>query len=290
MWSMLMVCFWVISPASAQADQVFLARVQDGVVEVALPAEVSGWADLSWERQGEGMDPHWISRMDAQSAQGVQVGDSMRLHRIKDGRSSGHCKVVSFVTRSWGLDDFGDRESAIPTCGTAQVYAQLDCGRDASMYLAVPEGSRIAAYSPVSERGRSLDSAAREALVTPQVKAEIIKASQGHYLGGEALKKESRKVSLANHRGLHVIDVHWYSGKAEAECGGGDFTQRKWSLWDGQALVGPIRTWLPRPTAIFTVGSKQLVLRSAGFEGMVIEDLQGERVYQSHDGFCGCAC
>jgi hypothetical protein len=291
MWIGLWLGILTIGAAQAETGGVHLARVQDGIVEIALPGEVADSESMPWEVQKVDGHDVWRVPMKGVSFGGVRIGERFKLREVGKDRSAGSCTVVSFVTRSVAYDDWAQEDATAPTCGTAQVYAQLSCGgMPPRLYLAVPQGVEITALSPVPSEGARARSGAKRALSTPAIMAEVKAALSTIGNQTAPMKVDYGQAALGNHPQLSVVDVHRYTNDGVVECGGDDLSDRRWALWDGDRVVGPVRQDTPRPAALFTVGAQHFMVVRRVWEGWFITDVEGRPQSQMHDGFCGCPC
>jgi len=277
--------------APGELTDVHLARVQDGILELALPGEVADWKTLPWQAHSVDGSEVWKVSMRGLSHGSVRVGDRFAIREMRKGRAEGTCKVVSFVTRSVAYSEWLTENDDLPSCGTPQVYAQLDCpGKKPGLYLAARQGTKVTAYSTVPGTGTRRDRRARQALSTPDIMA-LVKAAHKQGVDPTApIQVSSGVADLGGHPDLSLVDVHWFTGEAVEECGGGDFSDKRWALWDGSRVMGKIQHGVGRPVAVFTVGSATYMVRPMTWDGWAITDLDGKPVYQMYDGFCGCAC
>jgi hypothetical protein len=291
MWIGLWLGTLTLGAVHAAAGDVHLARVQDGVMEIALSGEVADWKTMPWQVQKVHGDDVWRVPMKGIFHGGVRIGERFKLREVRKGRSAGSCTVVSFVTRSVAYSDWAPEEATLPSCGTAQVYAQLDCrGKQHGLYLAVRQGVELTAFSPVPDEGTRARSGAKQALSTPAIMAEV-QAAHSTILDQTApMKIIYSQAALGNHPDLSVVDVHRYTGDGEVQCGGGDFSDKRWALWDGGRVVGPVHHDTPRPAALFTVGTQRYMVVPRLWDGWMITDVEGRQQAQMHDGFCGCPC
>lgn len=270
---------------------VHLARVQDGIVEVALPGVVEDWKSLPWRAKKVEGHNVWSVTMKTHAHSGVRIGDRFNLHDPRKDVAKGSCKVVSFVTRSVAYNDWERENPTQPDCGTPQVYAQLDCtGKGYEIFIATPRGIKVTAFSPIADTGNRHDRRATQALSTPEIMAEIKADHAQANDPGAPVKVTDGVADLKDHPDLWLIDVHRFTGDGVEECGGGDLSDKRWALWDGTRVVGPIHRYVRRPIAMLTVGGQPYMLRSLDGAGWALTDLAGEPSYRMHDGFCGCPC
>jgi hypothetical protein len=277
--------------APGEVSDVHLGRVEDGIMEIALPGEVDDWKSLPWEAHSVDGSDVWRVTMKGLSHGDVRVGDTFTTRKVHDNRVGEDCKVVSFVTRSVAYNQWAPEEGLLPACGIPQVYAQLNCtGKKAGLYLAVRRGTQLTAYSIVPSEGTSKEGPAKRALMTPEIMVLVKAAHKQSWDKAAPIETEASVASLKGHPSLSLVDVHWYTGEGVEECAGDDFSDKRWALWDGSRILGPIQHNTARPVAIFTVGSDLYQVRPMSWDGWAITDLKGQSVHQLHDGFCGCPC
>jgi hypothetical protein len=287
MWLGIMMSSLIVSASGPQAAGVHLARTQDGMVEVALLGAVEGWKAMPWKKQGE----TWSAPAGGPSYGGVRIGDAFSLRGLRNPATQTGCKVVSFVTRSVAYDDFGSEDSALPSCGTAQRYAQLDCkGVQYEAYIAVGDSAEISAWSLVKSKPRRPRSGAREALSSRKILASVRQQLRHVENKAARVQVDYSVAELSGHSGLQLVEVHRYTGEAYAECGGPDLSDQRWAMWNGKGVVGSVRQGRGRPVAVFSMSGQDFMVLPGMEGGWAISTLEGEELIPLFSGFCGCSC
>ena len=293
MWTGLVIALGALAAQAAPQSQweIFLGRNESGIIEVALPGEVSGSGDLPWRSKGEAPDRIWSVPMKVLTHGGITVGDRFSVRGVDSKSAPRSCKVTSFVTRSVAYDDVAPEKATAPTCGVTQVYAQLDCpATQREMVLVTPEAVQITAYSKVPAKASPGDGGAKTALSTPEIMAQVKAGLSREVEPGTPMKTTFGHAKLSAHPKLSVVDVHRYTGEGMSECGGDDYSDARWALWDGQRVVGATHRNISRPKALLTVSDRVYVMRSLMGNGWALTDLDGQVLYTLHSQFCGCAC
>lgn len=233
----------------------------------------------------------WIAPLGAHKIEGVEVGDA---YSVIDGSGRNTaCKVEAFAVLTLGEPHFGSADATTPTCGSAALFAELDCASDRAI-LAIRGTSTPSRFvrQPASNedivRGR-------KALDASEAHTAIRKRAEGEAKAqGEALKaKLTPTVFVLGSRRLLTLQLDYTTRDGRDMCGADDVNVRVIGLVDVSAEAPVVLRAFSQVTGevvdVLDIGGKVTLSLKAWPDRRWLEQA-GKTVCEIENAYCDCPC